>query len=57
LAVVLLLAAAGIGSTQESIAVVNAHTLNGDAILCERVAVGEAEDYKPCLELLPSREP
>lgn len=38
------------------IAVVGPQTLTGEAIPGQRIALGEPEDYKPCLALLPNGE-
>src|SRR5256885_912287 len=35
---------------------VNRRTLSTDTIACERTAVGDPDDYKPCIALLPSGE-
>jgi len=41
---------------QDSFAVVNPKTLAADQVPCERVALGEPDDYKPCIAKLPSGE-
>ncbi|MBI1916304.1 MAG: exo-alpha-sialidase [Planctomycetes bacterium] len=50
----------GLASGQEpmrdAIAVVNRQALSTDTIECERVPLGEPDDYKPCIALLPSGE-
>jgi hypothetical protein len=40
----------------DSVRVVNRKTLPADTIACERIAVGEPDDYKPCVALLPGGE-
>lgn len=44
------------GSIKDSIAIRGPRTLNGDPIPCERIPVGEPDDYKPCIALLPDGE-
>ena len=39
-----------------SIAVHNPQRLMGAAVSCERVALGESDDYKPCIARLPNGE-
>jgi photosystem II stability/assembly factor-like uncharacterized protein len=41
---------------RELVPVVNRKTLSADRIECERVALGEPDDYKPCVALLPGGE-
>lgn len=41
---------------QDSIAVVHRKTLADDTIACERISLGEDDDYKPDLVMLPSGE-
>ena len=41
---------------RESFAVLNRKTLSAEKIDCERIALGEPDDYKPCITLLPSGE-
>src|SRR5688572_2236975 len=43
-------------AVRDSVAVVNPRTLPTDRIECERVTLGEPDDYKPCIALLPSGE-
>src|SRR5438445_11648557 len=40
----------------EPILVDSPQTLTGDPIPCQRIALGEDDDYKPCLALLPNGE-
>jgi hypothetical protein len=49
-------AAVGQEPARASFAVVNRKTLPTDKIECERIAVGEPDDYKPCVALLPNGE-
>lgn len=46
----------GQGPMRDTVAVVNRKSLTADAIPCERVAIGEPDDYKPCIAQLPSGE-
>jgi hypothetical protein len=41
---------------RDSFPVLNRKTLRADKIDCERIALGEPDDYKPCIALLPSGE-
>jgi hypothetical protein len=41
---------------RESVPVVNRQVLSADRIEVEQVALGEADDYKPCVALLPGGE-
>ncbi len=40
----------------ETFGVINRKTLAADRVECERIAVGEPDDYKPCVALLPGGE-
>jgi hypothetical protein len=44
------------GPTRDAVAVVNRSSLSADTIPCERVALGEPDDYKPCVAQLPDGE-
>jgi hypothetical protein len=44
------------GAEPDSIAVVKPKRLRDSAIPCERVTLGEADDYKPCVAMLPDGE-
>lgn len=46
-------AAAGQGGAPDRIPVQNPRLLPAQPVPCERIAVGEPDDYKPCLALLP----
>ncbi len=48
--------ASGQEPMRDAIAVVNRKVLSADKIECERIALGEPDDYKPCIALLPSGE-
>lgn len=52
----LLQAALGQEPREDTIAVVHRLRLPMEHLPCERIALGEADDYKPCLALLPSGE-
>src|SRR5207253_2720400 len=41
---------------RERIAIVNPSLLSTDRIDCERIPLGEADDYKPCIAQLPNGE-
>jgi hypothetical protein len=41
---------------RDTIAVANRKALSADKIECEQIALGEPDDYKPCIALLPSGE-
>jgi hypothetical protein len=49
-------AAVGQVPARDSFTVANPKKLPTDKIECERIAVGEPDDYKPCVALLPSGE-
>ena len=38
------------------IAVADRKSLTADKLVCERISLGEADDYKPCIAQLPSGE-
>ncbi len=40
----------------DSFAIVDKKTLGADKVQCERISLGEADDYKPSIALLPSGE-
>ena len=44
------------GPSRDSVGVVNRKTLSAETIECDRIAVGEPDDYKPCIAMLPSGE-
>jgi len=46
----------GQGPARDSFPVLNRKKLTADKIDCERVALGEPDDYKPCVALLPDGE-
>lgn len=46
----------GIAGQPESFAVVNPLALAAGQVECQRIALGEPEDYKPCVALLPDGE-
>src|SRR5437016_2618734 len=48
--------ASGQEPMRDTIAVVNRKALSADKIEGERIALGEPDDYKPCIALLPSGE-
>src|SRR5262245_56937586 len=48
--------ASGQEPMRDAIAVVNRKALSADRIECERIALGEPDDYKPCIALLPGGE-
>src|SRR5437763_418268 len=48
--------ASGQEPMRDAIAVVNRKALSADRIECERIALGEPDDYKPRIALLPSGE-
>src|SRR4051812_5179504 len=48
--------ASGQEPMRDTINVVNRKVLSADKIECERIALGEPDDYKPCIALLPSGE-
>src|SRR5947209_4337976 len=54
--VALPLPSSGAEPARDSAAVVDRKTLSADTIACERIAVGEPDDYKPCIALLPGGE-
>ncbi|MBI1832767.1 MAG: exo-alpha-sialidase [Planctomycetes bacterium] len=56
MALVLLTPTPAFAQAHDSIAVENRKTLAADRIDCERVAVGEDDDYKPDLIMLPNGE-
>jgi hypothetical protein len=41
---------------REVVSVANRKTLSADKVECERIALGEPDDYKPCVAQLPSGE-
>lgn len=47
---------AGQAPASDPIVVVNQKALAVDKIACERISLGEADDYKPCIAQLPSGE-
>ena len=47
---------AGAAGQSDSFAVENPRTLAAGKVQCERVALGEPDDYKPCIAQLPSGE-
>jgi hypothetical protein len=49
-------AAVGQAPVSDSFAVVNRKALPAEKIECERIAVGEPDDYKPCIAVFPSGE-
>lgn len=49
-------AALGIAAESEPIAVANRKEFSFDSLPCERVPLGEPDDYKPCVAKLPSGE-
>lgn len=56
---ILLLIAIGTGVTgaeQDPIRISMPKRLPGAALACERIALGEADDYKPCVAMLPDGE-
>jgi hypothetical protein len=40
----------------DSLAIANPKTLSSDSVACQRIALGEPDDYKPCIALLPDGE-
>ena len=40
----------------DSFAIASPETLSGDPVACQRIALGEPDDYKPCVALLPDGE-
>lgn len=50
------LASAAVGAEPEPITVTKPKRLPEAPIACERIALGEADDYKPCVAMLPDGE-
>lgn len=53
---VLLSPAPGFAQARDSVTVINRKTLAADAIACERIPLGDDDDYKPDLVMLPDGE-
>src|SRR6188768_1290350 len=52
----LLLATVVAAAEPETIAIQNRQRLSPEPIPCERIALGEPDDYKPCIARLPNGE-